>query len=583
MKTGKGSIRVLLALIAGMLLSCRAINPEKPDKRPDSKKSRPDYAPTTLADLDRLFDLESLPHITMHFSRSEWENLLREFDTYAQNEKYIQADFTWQSGSQTLRLGQVGFRLRGNSFSRKRPEGRSGQPHDPQSPDWRHAHFRVDFDRYAEQRFFGLKALNLKWFKDDPTYVREIYCYDLFRRFGVLPALRSSYVRLTIQVEGTRQAYFGIYQMLEPVDSLFLEKRFPGNDKGYLWKCLYPATLETGGARAKMGIEDPDNRKIYAYDLKTKKKDFEKARDQLLEFIENLNDKQGREFEVWVEKALDVDMFLRTLAVHVLVGMWDDFWNLGNNYYLYFDEQGRATFIPYDYDNTLGTTAWGDYGRSDVLAHGRMDGSRPLAQKILAISRYRELYQQYLAQLLEEGSGLFDPAASMQRIAAWHQLIADHVPNDTGQDTEILDEPADWGRTGYYRLWEDDSSANYFMVRRNTALQQLGLGVQAYNLLRLEVDAGDLSLDRLVLKGQQPPLDFISGMDLRDDGLLGDSRAGDGVWTGVLHFTNTYRILYRVVGLDQEGRTVGTPVNWAVRNTTLDPGRLTNNLRITLE
>ena len=39
----------------------------------------------------------------------------------------------------------------------------------------------------------------------------------------------------------------------------------------------------------------------------------------------------------------------------ILVGSWDDYWSLMNNYYLYHDPaEDKFHWIPYDYDNTFG-------------------------------------------------------------------------------------------------------------------------------------------------------------------------------------------------------------------------------------
>ncbi len=575
------AIGILLLLFA--FNGCKTEGAIKTEKSPKTAKAKVNHPVTTLNDLEKIFDQEKLPEIVISVTPQEWDKLLGYFDANPRNEKYIRADFTWKREGQILSLGEIAFRLRGNSFSRKRPEGSPGQKHDSDAPDWHHAHFRIDFDRIIDQRFMGLKALNLKWFKDDPSYSREIYCYDLFRRFGVTPALRNSYVRLTIKVKGTEDAYFGIYEMLEPIDAVYLEKRFPGNDKGFLWKCLYPATLESGSARSKMGVEDPDKGKLYAYDLKTRKQDLDKAKEQFIGFMENLKNKEGREFEKWIGQALDVDMFLRTLAVHVLTGMWDDYWNLGNNFYLYFDEKGRATFIPYDYDNSLGTSAWGDYGKADLFAYGHMDGSRPLVEKILEVEKYNQMYRDYLAQLLDEEKHLFNPQDSMERIAQWHELIEKHVDNDTGQDTEIADEPADWGKTPHYRLWDEDPEANFFMVRRNTALRQLGLSGHAFITVRFEVNAVKVRPNQLVLKGQQSPLSFYADLSLLDNGQEGDQKANDQIFTRNVTFTNTYRLMYRLVGMDKDRRIMGPQSNWKMQTFDIDPEQATNVIRLTLE
>jgi spore coat protein CotH len=70
---------------------------------------------------------------------------------------------------------------------------------------------------------------------------------------------------------------------------------------------------------------------------------------------------------------MDVNLFLKTYAVNVTVGMWDDYWSNSNNYYFYFDAAGKFYFIPYDYDNTLGTSLlMTDSGIQDPLNWGKM-------------------------------------------------------------------------------------------------------------------------------------------------------------------------------------------------------------------
>ncbi len=538
---------------------------------------------TQMSDLDTLFDLTKLPEMTLTVTAEEWNKLLDYFDANPKNEKVIKGDFLFLREGKKVQLRDIGLRVRGNSFSRERPEGAKNENHNSSDPDWHHAHFRLNFDEYQSQDFMGLKSLNLKWFNNDPSYVREVYCYDLFRRFEVWPALRVSYVRLSIEVKGTKKAYFGIYEMMEPVDSRYLEKRFPGNDKGYLWKCLYPSSLRPGGAKSKMGVEDPDKGKNYAYDLKTNKKDLEKAKLQFSQFMNDLQDKEGRDFEKWIESAFNLDLFLRTLAAHVMVGMWDDYWNLGNNFYLYFDEKGKATFIPYDYDNSLGTSGMFDAGKQNIYAYGKMDGSKPLVEKILAVPRYKKIYTGYIRQLLDPEKGLFDMNASIARIQKWHTLIEPYVENDTGEDMDIEDAPAGWGKTSYYRLWDEDESVNYFAVRKEYALMQMGMADTKYIVLHVEVDTAALPVEHLYIKGNTHPLSFYSSTELRDDGKEGDIQAGDGIYSINLAFSNIAPLVYRLVGTDAEGKQVGHNKNWSARSHRFDLDQSTNSIKLKLE
>ena len=147
--------------------------------------------------------------------------------------------------------------------------------------DWNHAHFSLKFAEYRKgQSMYSTDRFNLKWFKDDAMYCREIYCYDLFKRFGVWTAPRASYARLTIYVEGDAQpAYFGVYSIIEAVNDDYLKYRvLQGkftDDNGNLWKANWGADLSSMDD-SKMGVEnitlDPSTMQTYVYDLKTNKK-----------------------------------------------------------------------------------------------------------------------------------------------------------------------------------------------------------------------------------------------------------------------------------------------------------------------
>ena len=77
-------------------------------------------------------------------------------------------------------------------------------------------------------------------------------------------------------------------------------------------------------------------------------------------------------FKEAIDRVLNINSFLKYLAVNVLVGSWDDYWYLKNNYYLYNNsESGVFEFIPYDYDNTFGID-WvdQDWGNRDIYNWG---------------------------------------------------------------------------------------------------------------------------------------------------------------------------------------------------------------------
>ncbi len=418
--------------------------------------------------LNTIFDITSVPSITLEFSKDEWNKLLNYYDMYEDNQEYVVSSFAINRAGVISAIDSIGIRLRGNT-SRNRPEGDSGQPHSTSNADWHHAHFSLSFEEFRDnQEYLGLEKLNLKWFKDDPSYAREVYCYDLFERFGVWTAPQSSYCKLTVKVKGdNKAAYFGVYQMVEPVDKKYLKAREDlfGYSGGNLWKGSWGAGLRDANS-SDMGVDvntlSQSTSKTYTYSLKTNKKSLDAAKTQLSNFIKSLNSKSGSDLKVWLESNVDVDMFLKAYAVNVMVGMWDDYWLNTNNYYFYFDDNNKFTFIPYDYDNTLGTSLIIDSGTTDLLKWGNNENS-PLIPKILSVTEYKTKYINYLYDLIDPSKELFDYSSSVSRIMGWQNMISSYVSNDTQEDMTIYDEPASWGNQSNYRLLSP--SNNFFKIK----------------------------------------------------------------------------------------------------------------------
>ncbi|PWA05211.1 CotH kinase family protein [Flavobacterium psychrotolerans] len=429
-----------------------------------------------------LFNLNDVPSITLEFTLDDWNKLLVNYDLNPKNEKKVVSHFSFTLNGSTVELDSIGLKMRGNT-SRRRPEGDTGQLHNATNPDWHHCHFALDFSKFkGAQRFEGLNKINLKWFKDDATYTREIYSYDLFKRYGCWLAPRASYCKVTIKVKGDiKPAYFGVYAMIENIDEDYLAKHQDqwGATTGFLWK-----NYNIGSAKAdyvstaSMGMEDvkmdPSLSQYYAYDLKTRDTELAAAKVELTQFITDLNTKTGAVFQNWIAQKMDVNLFLKTYATNVILGMWDDYWVNCNNFYFYFAPNGKAYFIPIDYDNSLGTSQiLANSGTQNPLTWGNMT-QRPLITKILAIPQYQALYKSYIKELVNPNNDLFSSGKSISRIQIWQNKIANGVSNDTGEDMALEDIPAYWGNQPNYRLKSGNAqggsngAANYFTTRTAT-------------------------------------------------------------------------------------------------------------------
>ncbi len=444
--------------------------------RDESGEEIPIPTPGAVADgYSYIFDMEALPEIHMTISEEQWNELLTSYDRDANTDEYIHCDATFTKEGQTHSFTDVGLRLRGNT-SRRRPEGNGGELHNPLDPDYHHVHFMLNLRKYQkddEHELGGVRKIHLKWHKDDPCYAREIFCYDLFRRYGIWTALNTSYCRLWLKVGISKEAYYGVYIMLEAADERYLKKRIDkfGNDKGFLWKCGW----SDSGFGA--GLDNTNDDRFWhddnagttnrAYCLKTEIENFEAAKEQIKDFILKLNGKTGDSFKTWIEQVTDVELLLKTYAVNVAVGMWDDYWCNQNNYYLYFNSTDKENyqffFIPYDYDNTLGTSSIIDSGRQDPLNWDNGDSGRQLIEKLLKYEEYKQIYLNALQEICTSDH-LMKPSAATARIQGWHRMIGNYVSNDTGEDMEIKDRPAGWGNHGEYRLLELGSN-NFFEVK----------------------------------------------------------------------------------------------------------------------
>ncbi|TNF29154.1 MAG: hypothetical protein EP329_16425 [Deltaproteobacteria bacterium] len=466
---------------------------DRPDVDSDASDDTPgvtfEPVPITAdASFFELFRHDRVHPVTVRMTRDAWDGLVAEMLDYAaldglmRTGRYHHADFVYTAPDGTEEVVEdVGFRTRGNT-TRVVPQDVDGAYH--------RAHFKVRFNATFDlpagspaeearnaRRFRTLRALNLKWSaEDDPSKIRELYAYDLLRRAGVSAPLTAP-VALTLEIDGT-PVYYGLYTAIEEIDKGFLAKRRgkDGND-GDLYKCLWqdygPATLEPVTDPHAIGVKDWTTNYRPAYDLQTNESTSDHA--ALRAFIARLHDTHGEQLAAELAATFDVERFLRALAMNVLIGMPDDYWAMGNNYFLYFDAAGGLTeFIPYDYDHGFGggwepTPEWSYEGiaTADVHTWKNLNAAwwnphttHPLADGLLAVPAVRARYDAILAALVAPDTGLFDYADYARVFAAQSALYAPWLPNDTGEDEHMED---------------DGQAAWYFATKRASVGAQLGL------------------------------------------------------------------------------------------------------------
>ena len=311
--------------------------------------------------------------------------------------QYGQADVTIDD--QTIR--GVGLRFKGNgSFLAGHYAGKYS--------------YKIDFNEYRDGASLrGLRKLNLNNEVTDPSMLREALSYEMFRAAGIVCSrVNWARVYLTVGADRDRKAS-GLYTIVEQVDKRFLKDRF-GDAAGLLLK---PSTF---GVFRYLG-EDWSKYEV-AYVPKTKPTETQKQR--VIAFAKLLHQGDDGEFEARVEEYLDVDQFLRFLAINVLLSNLDSFLGGAQNYYVYLDTgSNRLQFIPWDMDVSFGAfdMEGTPASRRNLSIDRPQTRENRLIERVLAIGPHKQTYHKYLRQYLdtifaeEKLSAQIDHAAAILR------------------------------------------------------------------------------------------------------------------------------------------------------------------------
>lgn len=203
---------------------------------------------------------------------------------------------------------------------------------------------------------------------------------------------------------------------------------FPGNGGG-IPDGFQPSGGFPGGMGGGMGSDDvklkyidddPDSYPNLFDSAKTTVTDGDKAR--LIQSLKTLGG--GGD----VSEAVDIDQVLRYFVVHNYVVNGDSYTgSMVHNYYLY-EQDGRLSLIPWDYNLAFGTFQGNDASGAvndpiDSPLSVTGDGDRPMADWIFSSEEYTALYHQYFAEFIASA----DPAALIEQAQA---LIAPYVERD---------------------------------------------------------------------------------------------------------------------------------------------------------
>jgi len=190
--------------------------------------------------------------------------------------------------------------------------------------------WKVDF---GSPVFEGHRQINIQSEFRDAFCCREKITYDIFRAAGVM-APQGRYVHLLLNGEE-----LGLYTQVEQVDEYFLGRN-GRDDSGSLYKA-------NGG-----DLHVPASPEQYDF-LYEKKTNETESNQDLIDFIDLINNTSNIDFPRVLAGKFDIDRFLSSHAVLIWLCSWD---SVHINYYLvHHTDLGRWELIPWDQDTSLGS------------------------------------------------------------------------------------------------------------------------------------------------------------------------------------------------------------------------------------
>lgn len=276
---------------------------------------------------------------------------------------------------------------------------------------------RLSFDQYEDdhpltknQRLWGFKDLSLSNGWGDDSLIREKVANDVFRAAGV-PAPVAAFYRVYIDF-GKGPTYFGLYTANDMPDSPMLKAQWK-ESKGNLYK--------PEGKNANWTAFDEAS-------FEKKSNEDDKDWSDIQAAIAALNGSRA-DAAVWrkaLDKAFNVDGFMRWLAVNTLIQNWDAYGMMAHNYYLYGvkAQSGQLQWIQWDTSLAL------QGGRGLSFDMKEVGASWPLIRYTMDDSEYRKAYEGHLAQAAAD---VFSEAAMTPRFRAANALVMPYVIGAEGE------------------------------------------------------------------------------------------------------------------------------------------------------
>ena len=273
----------------------------------------------------KLFNEDVVTTIDITIDDKDWEDMLAN----PLNEEYKEASVTINGET----ISNVAIRTKGNSSLTSVAQG-----------DSQRYSLKVDFNYFdSTQSYYGLTKLNLNNNFSDSTQMKEFVSYELMEQMGIAT---PSHSYLKVMVNGE---YYGLMLGVEAIDETFIAQNY-NTAKGYLFK---PDGTGSDLVYISDSLEDYEG-------IEVKMNEDSIDDSNLISMIKSINEGEG------YEEFVNTDQMLRYFAMNTALVSLDSYQGqMKHNYYLYEDEDGVFSILPWDYNMSFGGFGLGGMGGGD--------------------------------------------------------------------------------------------------------------------------------------------------------------------------------------------------------------------------
>lgn len=227
--------------------------------------------------------------------------------------------------------------------------------------------FTLNFDKFKDgQDFHDVDKLHLNNSVQDPSYMTELLCSELFLAAGV-PTPRATHAR--VELNGRR---LGLYVLKEGFDKQFLRRHFT-NPRGNLYDGGFIRDITDALERDSGQGDVPNHGDLKRLAMAATEPDIQKRWTRL-------------------EQLLDMESMLSFMALEMMTWHWDGYVMKRNNYRVYHEPTGdKIYFLPHGMDQMFWVP---EGGLTPVNPEGLV------ARAILETPQGRKLYRQRVGILL---------------------------------------------------------------------------------------------------------------------------------------------------------------------------------------